>query len=90
MSKQIIGRTLKAMGIAAVIVVATGCANTAEIEEANNTAERALQMAEQAMRAAEAASNKADAAMSKAEESQSCCQDAHRKIDEAFKRSQYK
>lgn len=75
---------------AGLVVLATGCANTTQIEEANATAQRALQTAEQALRAAQEASSKADAAMAEAEASQQCCRDAHDKIDKAFERSQYK
>ncbi|WP_372750280.1 alanine-zipper protein [Litorivivens sp.] len=77
------GSSLKAGALVALLAFTTGCASTSEIQQANATAESALQAAQQAQRTAEEALRKAEAA-------QRCCDDNTKKIDRAFERAQQK
>lgn len=83
MKHTLSGTGLKVAALVALFAFTTGCANTSEIEQANATAESALQAAQQAQRTA-------DEALRKAEAAKRCCEDNSRKIDRAFERSQRK
>lgn len=83
MKQALSGTGIKAAALVAMFAFATGCASTSEVEQANATADRALEAAQQAQRTAEEAMRKAEAA-------QRCCEENQKKIDRAFEKSQYK
>lgn len=82
---------------AAVILFATSCASTQEIEDLRSMAEQAQQTAQEAQsdaRSAEStasdASRKADEALRKAEAAQACCETNRERMERMFEKSQEK
>lgn len=83
MSKTILSRSMKATGLAAVFVLAAGCASTGSVEEAQSRADEAMRAAEQAQSAAEEAQRAAESAESTAASAERSAQNAEQAANEA-------
>ncbi|MEH6556252.1 MAG: Lpp/OprI family alanine-zipper lipoprotein [Oceanicoccus sp.] len=88
---------LKMLSVASVVVVASGCANTAQMDEMKALAEQAQSTAAMASEAAASAQSTADRALaaassaqSSADAAQSSADDANEKVDRAFKKAMEK
>lgn len=86
--------TIRLLGIAALALLATGCAansELAELQETQQQLESRLQGLEQrissARDAAEAAQSSADEARAIAEEAQACCENNTERMDRLFERA---
>jgi len=88
---------LKILSVASVVVVATGCANTSQMDEIRALAEQAQSTATMASEAAASAKSTADRAMSAvssaqstADAAQASANEANEKVDRAFKKAMEK
>jgi len=95
---------VKASAVAIVMMVASGCASTAQINEMNARLDRVAQDSAAAKSAADAASaaasearqiasgaqSTANQALNAANQAQACCDATNEKVDRMFQRSQAK
>ena len=83
---------LKVSAMLLVAVLATGCANTAEIQATADraAAEAARAAADRASQAAAAAQSTADQALSAATEAQACCEANRESMERMFQKSMSK
>jgi outer membrane murein-binding lipoprotein Lpp len=88
---------VRALPLAVVVALGTGCANNAKIDEASTTAATAEQTASdakqaaaKALQAAQQAQKTADEALRVAKEAKAASAEANTKIDRAFKKSMAK
>ena len=88
---------LKVLSVAALVVIATGCASNSKLDEvsamaaaAQQTANEANQTANAAKSAADRAQSTADQALATANAANMTAEEANEKIDRAFKRSMEK
>ncbi len=89
-STKTITSGLKAALIISGIVFAAGCSSTAQIEQAQSDAARALEAAQQAQRTADQALEAARAAQATANEAENCCEVQTERLDRALERMQQK
>lgn len=81
---------IRMLGLAAVFMLAAGCATTDSVKKAQSTADEALRAAQAAQSTASSAQQTAQQAKGTADAAQACCTEAQTKLDRVFERSQRK